>query len=113
MASNEVPSTSISRSFMLTRNGRSVSLRTSKNASPVRATSRVFPEKSASYFNRLSPLSHTFVPSGRVNSPTCPLAVSSVTSLFGRERLCGSEIASEEYQHHGSGHARIAQDATG
>lgn len=83
MASNEVPSTSTCKSFMLTRNGRSVSFRTSKNASPVRATSRVLPENSALYFNRLSPLSHTFVPSGRVNSPTCPLAVSSVTSFSG------------------------------
>ena len=54
MTSNEVPSTSTCKSFMLTRNGRSVSLRTSKNASPVRATSRVLPENSALYFNRLS-----------------------------------------------------------
>lgn len=86
---------------MLTRNGRSVSLRTSKNASPVRATSRVLPENSALYFNRLSPLSHTFVPSGRVNSPTWSLGSQQRDLLFGCERLRGGEIASEEYQHDG------------
>ena len=50
-------------------------------------------------------------PVGQGELPDMSLGSQQRDLLFGCERLRGGEIASEEYQHDGGGHACIAQDA--
>ena len=69
MASNAVPVTSTTRLSSATVNGRVSSWATSKYASPSSVTARAERLKSPLQLSRLSELSHTSVPSGRIQWP--------------------------------------------